>query len=64
MNAKVITIKDGGNGDSVKVAVGKRTLMLLNHDDDGWAGIERGIVLTKAIAKEFDIEVIDTQDIV
>jgi len=58
-----ITIEDVSD-ESVELADGNTRLALLNHDDDGWAGIERGIELTKAIAKEFGIEVVDRQGIV
>ena len=61
---KVITIRNGADGESVRVLVGPKHVAVLNHDYDGWAGMERGIGIIKAIAKEFGIEVVDKQSIV
>lgn len=58
-----IRIHDDGD-EIVWVDFDGEQIWELNHDDDGWAGIKRGIELVEKLAAKLGVRVQNDQDIV
>lgn len=58
-----LTITDDGD-EQVFIHLDGELLFILNHEDDGWDGMNRLLSLTVALAQKLGVEVDDRQDIV
>ena len=59
------TIRIHDNGDEIVwIDVDGEQLWELNHDDDGWLGMGRGIKLVELLAAKLGVEVKNEQDVV
>ena len=59
------TIKIHDDGDEVVwIDLNGEQIWELNHDEDGWAGMERGIKLVTLLAEKLGVTVENEQDVV